>query len=711
VQQSRLVRLLSSALFWKILLSSLGVVLVLGLGLYRAVQAHEEIETQFKRLVEHDLRLEDDAEVLLRLTSDLETGKRGFLLTGDRSFLTPYQKARADLDVVLGEAQNTAEPGKEDARVAEFGRAVHDWIETISEPQIHQRELNMAVDAEKTNEGKARTDEMRAICTELRNDAREAADEREQKAFASAKASRQLTSGVLILAIIIALGSGIWIARDLAGATAQLEEALAATGRLEPLPRLPDRKDELGAVGRSLVKMAALLYEKDSSLRNTLAERERTLVELTRANEALAMRDAAARAYAEFVRELKTLDVQALSTTGLKGLVRLAAGHVGVVYLLDSADRLVPMHAETPDGGIVEHRSFGVDGLPKNVMDRREPILISGNLGEMPPKLDLGIASASLRWILGQPVAVGNEAAGALVIGGLEPLAEERVEQVRDAARQLAVGLHNAWTHDRLREKSIMLAEQGETLARANKVKTEFLASMSHELRTPLSAILGFADLLVSSPKEQLSPRARESLDRIKRNGEHLLSLINDVLDLAKAEAGRLDVRLAPVSVGQLARACVAEVDSLRAGKDLQLRVDVPDAPIETQTDAQRVRQVLLNLLSNAIKFTEQGEVSLTLRASADEIRIAVSDTGRGISAAHIGQLFQEFHQLDGGDGKRYPGTGMGLALSRRLARALGGEIEVRSREREGSTFTLVLPRRELPAQGEPEAPSARVLS
>jgi len=257
-----------------------------------------------------------------------------------------------------------------------------------------------------------------------------------------------------------------------------------------------------------------------------------------------------------------------------------------------------------------------------------------------------------------------------------------------------------------------MLAEQGETLARANKVKTEFLASMSHELRTPLSAILGFADLLATSPKETLSPRAKESLDRIKRNGEHLLSLINDVLDLAKAEAGRLDVRLAPVAISQLARACVAEVDSLRVGKDVKLTVDVPEVAIETMTDSQRVKQILLNLLSNAIKFTEQGEVSLVLQLEAGEIRIGVSDTGRGIADHALGELFQEFHQLDGGDGKRYPGTGMGLALSRRLARALGGEIEVRSREREGSTFTLVLPYR-VPVKGEPELPaiSVRVLA
>jgi signal transduction histidine kinase/CHASE3 domain sensor protein len=696
------VRLLSSALFWRILLSSLLMVGVLGIGLYRAGKSHEELEHQFVRLVNHDLKLADDAEVLLRLTSDLETGKRGFLLTGDQSFLTPYNQARRDLEGVLVEAQDTAEPGKEDARVADFSRAVHDWMERISEPQIRAREQGVQVDTEKSSEGKVRTDEMRSICGELRTDALNAASEREHQAFESASASRRATTSVLLLAIVIALTSGIWIARDVAGAAGRLEEALAATGRLEPFPVLPERRDELGSVFKSLAKMARLLLDQDADLRNTLAERERALAELTR-------RDAAASAYAEFVRELKTLDVNALSTAGLRGLVRLAGAQIGVVFLLDGADRLVPVHAVSAEGRILEHKILTAEGLPRTVLERREPVMLEGDLGTPLPELQLSITRTPLRWVLGQPISVGEEAAGALLVGGIEPLADLLSDRVRDGARQLAVGLQNAWTHDRLREKSVMLAEQGDTLQRANKVKTEFLASMSHELRTPLSAILGFADLLVSSPKENLSPRARESLERIKRNGDHLLSLINDVLDLAKAEAGRLDVRLAPVVMTTLARACVAELDSLRAGKDIRLVADLPEATIESMTDAQRVRQILLNLLSNALKFTEKGEVVLQLRATANEIRIAVTDTGRGISAQELPQLFQEFHQLDAGEGKRYPGTGIGLALSRRFARALGGEIEVRSREHEGSTFTLVLPRREIGVAG--DHPPESVLS
>jgi signal transduction histidine kinase/CHASE3 domain sensor protein len=690
-------RLLSSALFWRILLSSLLVVGVLGVGLYRGGTAHAQLEQKFERLVQHDLKLADDAEVLLRLMADLETGKRGYLLTGDQTFLTPYDQARNDLDRVLDEAQTTAENGMEDERVAAFGRLVHDWIRTVSEPQINAKRQGQAVESEQVALGKVRTDQMRSILTELRNNAIKDATEQQANAFRSVEQSRRETTYTLLFASILALAAGIWIARDLAGATRRIEEALEATGKLEPLPPLPDRRDELGAVGRSLAKMAVLLHDKDSSLRRALAEREATLEELTRANATLAARDDAGRAFAEFVRELKTLDVRALSTSGLRGLVRLANAHVGAVFLLDSADRLVPMHACAVDGRALDSALFGSKGLPQSVMETREPNVLDQSALVDPPELDIGVGKVRIGWVLAQPIAVGDEAAGAVLLGRTSAPSADREELVRDAARQFAVGLHNAWTHARLREKTNILAEQGETLARANRVKTEFLASMSHELRTPLNAILGFADLLLASPRENLTTRARESLERIRRNGTHLLALINDVLDLAKAESGRIDVRLETLDLAQLVRACVAEVDSLREGKSLELLVEAPPE-LESVTDPQRVRQILLNLLSNAIKFTEEGHVKVTLQTARSagvdgDVRIAVSDTGLGIPEHQVPELFREFKQLETGDGKRYAGTGIGLALSRRLARALGGEISVQSIAGKGSTFTLTLPR------------------
>ena len=168
---------------------------------------------------------------------------------------------------------------------------------------------------------------------------------------------------------------------------------------------MPPRRDELGAVGQSLVKMNALLLDKDSSLRATLAERERAVAELTRANEDLAARDARARAYAEFVRELKTLDVGALAAGGLQSLVRLADAQVGVVYLLDDADRLVPVHASAADGRAIHHRAFGAEGLPEGRDgEARARVPARGRRsGEPLPKLDLGIGTAPLRWVLGLP--------------------------------------------------------------------------------------------------------------------------------------------------------------------------------------------------------------------------------------------------------------------------------------------------------------------
>jgi signal transduction histidine kinase len=506
------VRLLRSALFWRILLSSLLVVSVLGIGMFRATRAHEHLEAQFDRLVQLDLKLADDAEVLLRMSVDMETGKRGFLLTGDRAFLAPYERARSDIDRVLGEAMDTAD-ADEEVRLRDTQRLTHEWIDQISEPQILARERGEAVGgADSFLEAKSRIDDIRALLEGVRTDAIAEARGREDEAFRSVTQSRRETTGILLVALVLALASGVWIARDLGGAASRLQDAIDATGRLEPLPELPDRSDELGAVGRHLKKMATLLADKDASLRRTLAEREATL----------------------------------------------------------------------------------------------------------------------------------------------------------------------------------------EELARANRVKTEFLASMSHELRTPLNAILGFADLLLDSPREHLSPRSRESLERIQKNGTHLLTLINDVLDLAKIESGNADLRFAAVDVIPLLRACPEELDSLRIGKNLELRVEAPDH-LEMVTDGQRLRQIVLNLLSNALKFTDEGEVLLSIEAGDDEVKVAVKDTGVGIPAHSIGELFQDFRQLDAGDGRRFAGTGIGLALSRRFARALGGDITVISTEGKGSTFTLVLPRRKSP--------------
>ena len=230
-----------------------------------------------------------------------------------------------------------------------------------------------------------------------------------------------------------------------------------------------------------------------------------------------------------------------------------------------------------------------------------------------------------------------------------------------------------------------------EALRIASQAKSDFLASMSHELRTPLSAILGFSDLMREEPRDGDSVRVPiEWIEHVHRGGEHLLALINDVLDLAKVEAGRLDLQFEPID---LATAVAESVNGLRPlAERKSLTIESHVSPITLVADRGRIRQVLYNLLSNAIKFTPpDGKVSVDGAVIDGRLHLSVTDTGVGIAPDDLGTVFEEFRQV-GDFAERQEGTGLGLALSRRLVEAHGGRIELESTVGAGSTFTIVLP-------------------
>jgi PAS domain S-box-containing protein len=245
------------------------------------------------------------------------------------------------------------------------------------------------------------------------------------------------------------------------------------------------------------------------------------------------------------------------------------------------------------------------------------------------------------------------------------------------------------------RLQSQAIEEQNRRILEANRLKGEFVANMSHELRTPLNAIIGFADLMHTGKAGPLSAVHEEYLGDILTSSRHLLQLINDVLDLAKVESGKMELR--PESVDMLV--LIEDVRQVLRGfagtKRIEVDVHVDPVVSGVVVDPVRVKQILYNFLSNAIKFTpERGRVAVRVAPEgADAFRIDVDDTGVGIRPEHLGRLFVEFEQLDSGIAKEYPGTGLGLALTRRLAEAHGGRVEVRSVVGEGSTFSVILPR------------------
>lgn len=268
------------------------------------------------------------------------------------------------------------------------------------------------------------------------------------------------------------------------------------------------------------------------------------------------------------------------------------------------------------------------------------------------------------------------------------PWLEWEVEFIKQIASQLGVALQQA----QLLQDSI---EARQIADQANRAKSEFLANMSHELRTPLNAILGLSESLKLGIYGHLQQEQIDSVGTIEISGRHLLQLINDILDLAKVESGKFQIHRSPTPLRSLCQSSLAFIQPIVAEKNINFVIDLPVEDITIEVDELRSRQILVNLLSNAVKFTpEQGQVSLkvTVNLEAQTVQFSIEDTGIGISPENLPHLFQSFYQVESGNTRQYAGSGLGLALAKRMTEAHEGEIQVESTPGEGSCFTVILP-------------------
>ena len=248
---------------------------------------------------------------------------------------------------------------------------------------------------------------------------------------------------------------------------------------------------------------------------------------------------------------------------------------------------------------------------------------------------------------------------------------------------------------EEIRERSRDLEEQNLRIQEASRLKSEFLANMSHELRTPLNAVIGFAEVLVDGKAGAVNAEQREYLNDILTSGQHLLQLINDVLDLAKIEAGRMELDAETFSIKTAAEEVCAIMRPIAAKKNITIALQPPANEDEVTLDLRKFKQILYNLLSNAIKFSHDGgEIKIVMGVDArQQLRIQVNDSGIGIKGDDLPRIFREFEQLESGAARRFPGTGLGLALTKRIIELHKGSIEVESEFGKGSTFSITLPR------------------
>jgi len=311
--------------------------------------------------------------------------------------------------------------------------------------------------------------------------------------------------------------------------------------------------------------------------------------------------------------------------------------------------------------------------------------------GNEPVTIPMEVVAGKILDRRGEPLAIVS------VLHDLTEQAEnERLyEELKNFSNELEARVRAA-TAD-LGEQNVRLQWQSRELEKANRLKSEFLASMSHELRTPINALIGYTALMLDRIYGDLNDRQEEGLVRIRAAAQHLLALINDILDLAKIEAGRMPLHLEDTVLQELIREASVQIDPLIKKKGLTYRWVGPDEPLHMMTDRTKVKQIMLNLLSNAVKFTHSGSVILTARQEDDLVRLDVADTGIGIRREDLSAIWDDFRQVDQSRTREFGGTGLGLSITRKLSGALGGRVTLSSEYGKGSTFTIFLPIRSEP--------------
>lgn len=518
------------------------------------------------------------------------------------------------------------------------------------------------------------------------------------EAFAPLQATIVRGLAILGVGLLAALLASVALARGMVAPIRRLRDGAARIGAGELAHRIEVRTgDELEALGDEFNRTAARLEESHRDLERKVATRTE---ELSRSVAELQALGAVGQAVNS------TLDLETVLSTIVTHAVRLSHADAGTIYVYDpSAELFVPQANYGLSDELVaalrdSHIRLG-DTVVGRCADERHPVQVHDLEQDQHYRLYDLLRAGGFRALIGIPLLRESRVLGALVIRRREAgeFPESIVRLLETFAAQSVLAIQNAQLFKQIREKSAELAA-------ASEHKSQFLANMSHELRTPMNAIIGVGEMLLEDARDLQRDDEIEPLERILRAARHLLSLINDILDLSKIEAGKMDLNLESFALSPVVEDVALTIRPMAEKNGNALAVKcAPDLGI-VRADPTRLRQALLNLASNAAKFTEKGAVTISAdrvsRDGRDWIVLNVVDTGIGLTPEQIGRLFKDFVQADASTTRKYGGTGLGLAISRRFCNMMGGDITVASTPGKGSTFTIQLPADATEAASEP---------
>ncbi|MFB4392171.1 MULTISPECIES: response regulator [unclassified Pseudomonas] len=701
--------------FRKLLSRNVG--LPLGVGLLGAVAFVAVVNYLLSAMqwVEHTDRVIGNAHETVKLSIDMETGVRGFLISGDERFLDPYEVAKprvyASLDSLKGMVADNPQQVDRIDRIVALQRAWNDFGSEIIRMRRGEGNYQGVIGS---GRGKRITDEIRKEFDAFIATEQQLRMSRNEKV--SSVTITVITAFVLFIVALSALLAYLG-RRDLLALSdtyaSNLQAQQRAAERLEQHAWLRNGQTQLSQqvlgqltlpmLGDNVLRFFAsylgsvvgAFYVRDEQGQLLRVASYGLDAEQQAREQLLGSHDGL---LAQSVREGRLLRLDELP----EDYYRLSSG---LGRGLPRSAMMVPVSDDGQINGVLEL------GFLRPLQDRDSELLerIAGNLG-------ISIETARYRQRLQEVLAETQQLNEELQVQQEElKTANEELEEQSRVLKESQAYLETQQaeleqTNEQLAERTdaldlknselnkaqVELQARAEDLQRSSKYKSEFLANMSHELRTPLNSSLILAKLLAENGEGNLSEEQVKFAESIYSAGNDLLNLINDILDIAKVEAGKLEVRPETTPVVRLVEGLQAMFQPLADDKGLAFTVQVePQVPATLFTDRQRLEQILKNLLSNAIKFTERGQVSLSISQQVGMgIVFAVRDSGIGIAADQQQAIFGAFHQVDGTSNRRYGGTGLGLSISRDLAHLLGGQISVDSSPGQGSVFSLILPER-----------------
>jgi signal transduction histidine kinase len=519
------------------------------------------------------------------------------------------------------------------------------------------------------------------------------------------KHRRQLMHQIYgITALTVVIISAIWITtllmtrRYITNPLKKLQDS-ASKIAVGDLDAFVDKSgdDEIGMLARHLDRMRSAIKKLFQELRENkdkLEEYSRTLEKkVENRTRELERSVAELKALSEVSQSVSsTLELEKVLNNIVQHAVKLSKTDAGTIYEYHEAEKIfVPMINFGVDETFVTNMTeakFGIgDGTILGMAGETRSIIQVPDLTDIRDDRVRYVLEAGFMSVLAVPLLRKDRLVGSLVVRckhrGEFP--RETVELIQTFAAQSAIALHNARLFQELEFKS-------EELIKADKHKSEFLASMSHELRTPLNAILGYTELILDDIYGKVPAKIREVIERLEKNGSHLLRLINDVLDISKIEAGQLELALEEYSFQETIHTVVTALEPLATEKELDLKTRIAPHLPNGKGDQQRIAQVLVNLVGNAIKFTEQGGILVDIATADGRFLVKVSDTGPGLSDLEKDYIFSEFYQIDRKSTRSKGGSGLGLSIAKRIVELHGGAIWVESVQGKGSTFFFSLP-------------------